>query len=186
MKKSFLRIYQSEVAHQCKYALMATQNIKYALERYPRTKDASIVWYSVQSFLIAVGNISKLLWPSTSSKKRLIPERYAELRKSLSVDKKSPLKYMKFRNYFEHYDEHLDIWVKKSKRHNLIDSFIGDPDKSKGFELGDYHRFFDTTNYVITFRGDKYKLKPIIKAVKDLWQKAVIEIRKNPWEDIKV
>ncbi len=40
------------------------------------------IWYSIQSPLIAAGNVSKLLWPS----RQKIAERPHELKKSLGVD----------------------------------------------------------------------------------------------------
>jgi len=33
-----------------------------------------------------------------------------------------------------------------------------------------------------TFRGDVYHLQPVIKAISDLWQKAVVEAEKPWWE----
>ena len=58
------------------------------------------IWCSVQAFLVAAGNISKLLWPP----KPLLPERGAELRANLSVGDDSPLEPRTFRNHFEYFD----------------------------------------------------------------------------------
>ena len=173
MDKRYLYLFQREVERQCRFAIMAYQEITHSLQ----TRDLDILWYSVQAFLMAVGNVSKLMWPSRPN----IPERGPELRASLSVDENSPLRPRTFRNHFEHFDERLEMWMVSSERHNLLDSSVGPPDMVKGFDPRDYLRNFDTTNFAVIFRGDTYLLNPIIEAVRDLWEKAKIEARKPPW-----
>jgi hypothetical protein len=165
-----LRIFQREVERQCRFALIAIQDLEQALQ----TIDLDRLWYSVQAFLIAAGNISKLLWPKGSAKRR------AELRASLSVNDDSPLKSRTFRNHFEHFDERLERWATSSKRHIFVDSNVGPPTMIAGIEPGDFLRNFDTENFAVTFRGEIYSLRPLIKAISDLWQKASIEAEK-PW-----
>jgi len=58
MEKIVLRIFQKEVKRQCRFALIAIQDLEQALQ----VGDLDRLWYSVQAFLIAVANISKLLW----------------------------------------------------------------------------------------------------------------------------
>jgi hypothetical protein len=60
MDKMLLRIFQREVERQTCFALMAFSDLEAAL----RIGDIDRIWYSVQGFLVAVGNVSKLLWPS--------------------------------------------------------------------------------------------------------------------------
>jgi hypothetical protein len=57
MEKIVLRIFQKEVERQCRFALIAIQDLEQALQ----VGDLDRLWYSVQAFLIAVANISKLL-----------------------------------------------------------------------------------------------------------------------------
>ena len=57
MDKQVLRIFQREVERQCQFALIAAQDLDSAY----RATDMDRLWYSVQSFLVAVGNVSKLL-----------------------------------------------------------------------------------------------------------------------------
>jgi hypothetical protein len=47
-----------------------------------------------------------------------------------------------------------------------------------GLEPEDFLRNFDSTLFAVTFRGDVYNLKPIADAVRDLWEKAVVESKK--------
>jgi hypothetical protein len=169
MKTFFLRIFQKEVEHQCKFALMANDDIVRALS----THNFDQLWYSVQAFLIAVGNISKLLFSKAD-----LPKRGIELRQSLSVSDDSPLAPRKFRNYFEHFDQRLEKWIISSKRHNFVDSSVITPNSIVGIDQMDYLRNFDPTNFAVTFRGDIYPLKPVIEAVQKLWKNAVVESQK--------
>lgn len=174
MDTMLLRIFQREVERQCRFALVATQDLNGALQ----AGDMDRIWFSVQAFLVAAGNISKLLWPP----RPLLPERGAELRASLSVGEDSPLEPRTFRNYFEHFDERLEEWATSSERHNFADSNVGPPNMIVGLDAADYLRNFDTTNFAVTFRGDTYRLQPIAEAIRDLWQKAVTEAAKPHWE----
>jgi hypothetical protein len=174
MEKMVLRIFQREVERQSKFALLAVQDLDQSL----RANDMDRIWYSVQAFLVAAGNISKLLWPPDPQ----LPERGAELRASLSVDDNFPLEPRTFRNHFEHFDERLEQWATSSERHNFADSNVGPTDMIVGLEPGDYLRNFDTKKFAVTFRGDEYPLKPVIDAIKEIHQKASIEAEKHFWE----
>jgi hypothetical protein len=49
-----------EVERQCRFAIIAAADLDAALA----VLDRDHIWYSVQAFLVAAGNVSKLLWPS--------------------------------------------------------------------------------------------------------------------------
>jgi hypothetical protein len=51
-----------------------------------------------------------------------------------------------------------------------------------GIDQKDYLRNFDPTTWTLTFRGDKYELKPIIKAIYELYPKVSSEASKPWWE----
>src|SRR5207253_348452 len=70
-------IFLSEVVRQSGFALMAAGDIDVALDAH----DHSRLWYSVQAFLAAAGNLSKILWPTS----RTSSERGQALRESLGV-----------------------------------------------------------------------------------------------------
>ena len=161
METMILRIFQGEVERQCRFALIAVEDLNQALS----TDDRDRIWYSIQAFLVAAGNVSKLLWPT----RPLLPERGAELRESLSVSDESLLEPRKFRNHFEHFDERLEEWATSSERRNFADSSIGPPGMIVGLEPGDFLRNFDTTNFAVTFRGDVYHLQPVTEAIRELW-----------------
>ena len=169
-----LRIFQREVERQCKFAILASWDINRALKAH----DMNRIWYSVQGFLVAAGNISKLLWPPDSKYRK----RGVNLRKSLSIPPNSPLKPRIFRNHFEHFDERLEQWATSSKRHGFIDSNVGSTRMINGFAVEDCLRNLDTTKLTVTFRGDVYSLQPIVDAIAKLWKRASVEAKKPHWK----
>jgi hypothetical protein len=182
MEKMVLKIFQREIERQCKFAIIAVEQIKMGLA----DTNLDLVWYAIQSFLVAVGNISKIFWPSNSKyqnpKYQKYQKRGEELRKSLSIEDDSPIRPRNFRNHFEHFDERLENWATSSKRHNFVDSNIGPSNMITEIDPEDFLRNFDPTSWTLTFRGDKYELKPIIKAIYDLYPKISAEANKAWWE----
>ncbi|TKJ42180.1 hypothetical protein CEE37_00445 [candidate division LCP-89 bacterium B3_LCP] len=172
MDKKILRIFLRETERQCMFTIMAFQDLEKALPSH----DKDRIWYSIQSFLVSAGNVSKLLWPPNAK----IPDRAEQLRNSLGVNYNSPLEPRKFRNHFEHFDERLEGWAASSKRKNFVDANVYCSGGISGIEPEDYLRNFDTTNYALTFRGDKYKLKPIIDEIMVLKRKSANEANKAP------
>lgn len=172
MDKMILFIFQAEVEQQAKFALLAFSDLDSALQR----DDTDRIWYSVQQFLVSVGNVSKLLWPPEP----IIPNRGEELRQSLAITDDSILAPRKFRNHFEHFDERLERWAISSKRKNFVDLCVGPKGMAGEIDIGDCLRYFDRANYAITFRGDTYSLRPIFEALEELHVKALAEKEKYP------
>ena len=119
---------------------------------------------SAQALLVAVGNISKLLWPSNPR----LAKRGNQLRTSLSIRGGSVLAPRNFRNHIEHFDERLEEWATSSQRRNFVDSNVGPPGMIAGVDKKDFLRNFDTERFAITFRGDTYALRPVVEAVQQL------------------
>ncbi len=174
MDKQVLRIFQREIERQCQFSLIAAQDLQSAIG----AEDMDRLWYSVQSFLVAVGNVSKLLWPSNER----ISGRAVELKQSLGVDDNSLLEPRRFRNHLEHFDERLEVWTTASKRRNFVDSNVGSAGMISGIDPEDYLRNFDTSSYAVTCRGDVYELQPIVDAIVELHPKAAAEAGRAPWE----
>ena len=174
MRKMTLRIFQREIERQCKFAIIAIEQTKVGLAN----NNFDLVWYAIQNFLVAVGNISKIFWPPNQKYQM----RGEELRKSLGIEHNSPIQPRSFRNHFEHFDERLESWAASSKRRNFVDSNIGPPNMIAGIDTEDFLRSFDNTTWALTFRGDKYDLKPIIEAIYGLYPKVSTEANK-PWWD---
>jgi hypothetical protein len=158
VNKTILKLFQLEVERQCKFSLIAAQD----LVRAHNDLDLYRFWYSVQALLLATANVSKLLWSG-------LPEQTAEeLRKSLSIENDSPLKSRVFRNHFEHFGERLEKWALSDEDQNFIDSNIGVPNMLGGTKQEDYLRNFDPTRCAITFWGETYELQPVIEAIRKL------------------
>ena len=96
-----------EIQRQCNFVLIAFEELKNLFRTTGRwdNQKSDQLWYSVQSFLVAVANISKILWPASShdSKVPQAIDSREKIRQLLDLDDTSPLKLRKFRNYFEHY-----------------------------------------------------------------------------------
>ena len=163
MKKMVLEIFQREIEKQCKFAIIAIDQIKTGLAN----NNSDVVWYAIQNFLVAAAIISKIFWPPH----RISQKRGEELRKNLGVENDSPIRSRDFRNDFEHFDERLETWATSSKRHNFIDSNIGPSNMIAGIDQQVFLRHFDPTTWTLTFKGNKYELIPIIKVIHDLYSK---------------
>jgi hypothetical protein len=144
-------------------------------------EDNEIFWYSMQAFLSAVANVSKLLWGSGTSeaKGREAKERRRPLRESLNVDDDSPLKSRAFRNHFDHFDERLEKqfhdWATEGYVGGISDTFVGDIDD---LDIGHLAlRNFDTTTKTLTFRGEKLPLAPLFVHLNSLEEEAVNTVR---------
>jgi hypothetical protein len=155
-------IYISEIETQCKYAEFALSDLDDCLSG--RNNDIRRFWYSMQSFLIAAANISKILWPD-----RRASERGAALRAILSIGDDSPIKSRLFRNHFEHYDERIQEWFDSPRDGGFVDCCIGGED-SFGGGLGkpNYMRNFDPRRGILYFRGEAYEFRPIIEALREI------------------
>jgi hypothetical protein len=163
LDKMLLRLFCHEVERQCTFGLMASDDLRAAIQG-----PVDRIWFSIQNLLVAAGNVSKLLWPPRPR----IPNRGEELRKVLGVPDDSPLAPRTFRNYFEHFDERLEEWATSSDRKNFVDSNVGSPGMIARVDSGDFLRNFDTTTFAVTFRGDTYPLQPNIDSMIELHRKA--------------
>jgi hypothetical protein len=174
MDKMLLRIFQREFERQSRFALLSFSDLEAAL----KVADTDRIWHAVQGFLAAAGNVSKLPWPPHAS----VPNRGEELRQSLAILDDSILAPRTFRNHFEHFDERLEQWAASSQRKNFAGSNVGPPGMILGLEAGDYLRNLDTTQCAVTFRGDIYLLKPLVRALSELHVRAAAEAAKPHWK----
>jgi len=178
MEERVRRIFLSEAGWQCNFALIAVGDLKQALQ----TQDEERIWYSLHAFLVAAGNISKLLWPGRNKTPRKpkvqgrpqIPKRGEELRAHLSIPKDSPMVARRVRNHFEHLDERLEAWAAQPQTGLYGTPWVGPPrDLFKDDTVKHFFRNFDKRTFTLTFCGEVYELRPIIKAVRGLHRKLV-------------
>ncbi len=162
-----LQIFMREVEHQCKFAILAFVDIRNALGR--SNVDADRVFLSAHAFLVAVGNVSKLLWPTRTGDQA----RGEQLREKLGVSEASIIQSRRFRNYFEHFDESLDKWARSSEHKNFVDSNIA---SVGGSGTRDIMRNLDPDSLTLTFHGDSYELPRIAEELKPIQKAAEREV----------
>jgi hypothetical protein len=166
-----------EIQRQSNFALISFEEIRKSFENngpWDNSKSDHL-WCSVQSFLVAVANISKILWPSSPCGSELpskIKLQREQIRNLLSLNTSSPLRIRKFRNYFEHYDFELEKWFKKLKDRMIVDSNIIDFDPSglpsnRAFFI----RNFNPRVFKIYFKNEEYDMVLTVNAVNNLLKK---------------
>jgi hypothetical protein len=139
-------------------ALQSPETARLAIDRF---------WYSVQAFLVAAANVSKLLWAEHTAE----TARGAELRNCLDIDDSSPLAHRRMRNHFEHFGERMDAWVKSANGAHFVDCNIGAP-LGPGSEK--CLRNYDPKQQALTFQDESYALRPICDALEKLAQDLAI------------
>src|ERR687893_531229 len=168
MEKALLRHLQTEVERQCQFAMIALQD----MEESSANSDGKLFWYSVQNLMVAIGRISRLLWPPDP----LFPKRGLELRESLAVDEDSPLAARTFAEHFEHFDKRLETWQVTSEQHRFFDSYTEPLDVLAETAPEDRLRGYDSENNAVLFHEDAYELGPVSGALEELQRRAEREM----------
>lgn len=156
MEEELVKVFVGEVEKQCMFALMSVNRMNSFLTSYEKG-DINDFWLSVQSFLISTANVSKLLWNTHKS----VPEESKELRNILEVEDDSVLRSRRFRNLFEHYDEQIVDWFNSSEQRNYASSNVF-PRGALPLNPKDMFRNFYNDENVLTFRGEEYKIQPVV------------------------
>ena len=170
MEKTLLRQFQIEVERQCQFAMIALQD----MDEASANSDGRLFWYSVQGLMVAVGRISRLLWPPDP----LFPKRGPELRESLGIGEDSPLRALEFVEHFEHFDKRLETWYVTSEHRRFFDSYTEPLDVLAETAPGDRFRGFQTEKNAVLFHGQTYEIGQISRAVEELQAKAEEEMQK--------
>jgi hypothetical protein len=145
MNDKELTLYLSEIEEQCRFATIAWKEIE--------TNNPDTQWYSIQALLVAVANVSRLLWPDESGN----AERARELRKRLSIGDDHPFKSGDMRNAFEHSDQRLDAWVASAERGFHVGAMYIEPG-SGALDDSRFGRNFDRDTGVVTFNRQRYDI----------------------------
>ncbi len=180
MDLMLLRIFQRQVADQCRFMLAAVPLVN---ER----KFQDQLWIGCQMFVVGAGNVSKALWGDGRNRGKLAASRQP-LRESLAVDDTSPLYDLALRNHFEHYDERIDRWWDGSTCHNYLDRMVVAPSAIVGLDSIDMFRIFDPSGPdgpTIVFWGETYKLQPIASECERILAIAAREAEKPHWDSSK-
>src|SRR5262245_53987923 len=101
-------IFTRELLHQWDYAATAiglmNQSLA-ALSQGPAPQAMDQFWFAVDAALGAIGNISKIFWPSGGKPSEATLARCAWLRNEFGLTETSLLQDRAIRNGFEHFDE---------------------------------------------------------------------------------
>lgn len=184
MDKQLFQKFLFELERQCRFCLIAYEDLNQALNRMSFNGSSERLWYSIQSFLVASGNISKLLFGLKDRDKQraeLRLKQRVELRRGLGIDDSSPFNNREARNFFEHFDERLETWFDSSTRHNFVDSNVVSLSMIDGIDKHDFIRNFDPEKMAITFYGEECLMIPIIEAVRQLREQLKIEAENERW-----
>jgi hypothetical protein len=153
-------VFVSEIVKQTKIAQRAAERLQATTDLF----DELEVWCSIQSILVAAGNVSKILWPSRKSS----TARGDVLRVLLDVDDRNLLSDRKFRNHFEHYDERIEDWFKKNPSAVYMDSSIDPFKPTWGSNPINLHRSYNPLTQTVTFRGESVDLAALMNALEEI------------------
>lgn len=153
-----------DLAEQCMFVRMARIDLKTCLKSDNSGLDRP--YYFLQSLVIGLGNISKILWPREEYKSR-----GAELRTFLEIKDDSALKNRDLRNLFEHFDEYADDWFAAEERHRFSDRGVGSKEGVIIPTEKDRLRVFNPETWTMTCMGKDYRLGPAIQAAYELYEK---------------
>jgi len=160
MKALAETVFIGEIVMQSKIAELAAKRLSAIKDNF----DQIEVWSSIQSILVAAGNVSKILWPQ--EKKYAV--RGKRLRELLKVDDNNILSDRSLRNHFEHYDDRIEKWFKGRSSAVYSDLAI-DPLKSmrRNFPTN-HHRAYDPLTQTLAFRDESFDLAAVLKELKEI------------------
>jgi hypothetical protein len=174
MDLMLLRLFQRQVALQCKFLLSSAAQANKALE----DRNVEGVFFALQNLLNAGANVSKALWGGGG---KLAAQR-KPLRDSIGITDTSPLREVAIRNNFEHFDERLDRWWNESKKHNHSDMNIASKGMISGIDEIDRFRIFDPQTKDLTFWGQEFNLQALVTEAQAILPKLEAEANKPHWD----
>lgn len=148
----------SEIVLQTKIAQRASERLHATHESFDRLD----VWCSIQSILVATGNISKILSPIYKK----YEARGNRLRELLKVGDDNPLLDRKFRNYFEHYDERIEELFNNTS--SVVYRDLAMNPSFRGASAANVHRGYNSFNNTLIFRGQVLDLNKVSKALEEI------------------
>ena len=147
LKRAFLK----HIDEQIRFFVLALEDMEYGLttrdRQTPETEDR--FWYGVQAALIAVGNVSKILW----GQRAMYRTERAALREFLGIEEGSVLQPTTMRNHFEHFDERINWWYDTGEPFRSDRQIAGIPPYREDKTL---QRWIEHETLVISFNEDKW------------------------------
>ncbi|QEM05013.1 hypothetical protein DIU31_016365 [Mucilaginibacter rubeus] len=147
-----------EIVLQSKIAKRAAERLRATHDHFDHVET----WCSIQSILVSVGIVSKILWPDKKYKQCGV-----ELRRLLKVDESNPLSNRSFRNHFAHYDERVHEYFKFNSQGVYTDLAMN-PHLNSGI-FGHIpmhtHRGYNAFNDTVVFRDEILDLNELLIAL---------------------
>lgn len=169
-----LRVFQRQLILQCEFVILAAKDADAGLPQNQNSPE--LTYYGLQNLLNAAANISKALWGARGTP---LAKRKA-LRDSIGITDDSPLRPLTMRNKYEHFDEKLDEWWKKTKSYRYLDTgilFKAELERLKWDEI-DRFRNWDTETCDLSFWGEEFNTKRILDEVRRILPKLKEEFAK--------
>lgn len=153
-------VFVGEIVTQSKIAA-------YAAGRLAESSDPIETWSSIQSVLVAAGNVSKILWPA----RKPFKQRGEQLRDLIGLDDHNLLSDRTIRNHFEHYDERVDEWFDGNDSAVYMDSGIEPREQHPWSLQRPFHRSYDPVSQILRFRDESIDLAAILAALAEIREK---------------
>lgn len=168
MELMLLRMFQRQALTQAQFVLFAAEDLAAAgsIER---------IFFALEGLLNAAANLSKAFWGAKGKKS----EERKPLRDSINLFDSSPLQDVNMRNNFQHYDDRVDEWWKKSEHHNCRDMDLGEKDFPAPI---DNFRIYRRATGELWFWGERYDINAIVAEVNAIMPKLQAEAEKPHWE----
>lgn len=184
--KHVLHTFVEEIANQATFSLMALNDIARGLGANSEVPEKGRIWYSVQAFLVAVANLSKLIWPSYRKGEQRFADREEQLEKLLQLDKSSPLKDKKMRDNFEHFDARIEEWAATVQGRPYVDQNVNGHLALVGIPREMWLRNLITDPVpMITFREKEYLFDPVVKALQEVRARAEV-VAEQLWHEMSL
>lgn len=169
-EERMIECFFSEIKNQCEYVFMSVDLLNNSLKSGP----ANFTFYALQNMFTALGNISKILYPTKNYRNR-----GKVLRERLGIKDESQFFYndklevaRKYRNILEHYDEYFEDWYREGENNYIIDGNVGPKDMIKIENQSiKYLRHYDSQYHKFIFLDNEYNIIPVIEETKELYEK---------------
>lgn len=141
---------------QIRFFELAWQDMRTDTPPVPARPDENDrFWYGVQSAILAVGNVSKILWGSKGS----FAEERADMRELLGIGDDSPLRDTAMRNLWEHLDEKIDKAHREGEGFHTDRIVAGVPPYVTDKSL---FRWFERHTLTISFWGETWRFTDMV------------------------
>lgn len=134
------------------------------IEQLSQGKEVNreIIIDSVQNIINYAASISRYFWPSSTQ--TIHKKRGQKLRDSFDIKESNPLKNRDVRNFIEHFDEKLDLYLSNGISGSVIPSYIGPKVLFNGVN-NYFFRTFYTDKWIFKVLNLEYKIIPIIDEI---------------------